>query len=41
MNADEDVRFAMIIFSGAEMLVPLLILKADGEVLQSLTESEQ
>jgi hypothetical protein len=41
MNADEDVRFAMILFSGAEMLVPLLILKADGEVLQSLTEPEQ
>jgi hypothetical protein len=41
LNADEDVRFAMILFSGAEMLVPLLILKADGEVLQSLTEPEQ
>jgi hypothetical protein len=41
MNADEDVRFAMILFSGTEMLVPLLILKADGEVLQSLTEPEQ
>jgi hypothetical protein len=41
MNADEDVRFAMIIFSGAEMLVPLLILKADGEILQSFTEPEQ
>lgn len=41
MNADEDVRFAMILFSGAEMLVPLLILKADGEILQSLTEPEQ
>ncbi len=41
MNADEDVRFAMILFSGAEMLVPRLILKADAEVLQSLTEPEQ
>lgn len=41
MNADEDVRFAMIIFSGAEMLVPLLIFKADGEILQSLNEPEQ
>lgn len=41
MNADEDVRFAMIIFSGAQMLVPLLILKADGEILQSLNEPEQ
>lgn len=41
MNVDEDVRFAMILFSGAEMVVPLLILKADGEVLQSLAESEQ
>jgi hypothetical protein len=40
MNADEDVRFAMILFSGAEMLVPLLILKADDEVLQSLREPE-
>jgi hypothetical protein len=41
MNADEDVRFAMILFSEAEMLVPLLILKADDEVLRSLTESQQ
>jgi hypothetical protein len=41
INTDIDVRFAMILFSGAEMLVPLLILKADGEILQSLTESEQ
>jgi len=28
-NPDEAVRYAMILFSGHEMLVPLLILKAD------------
>jgi len=41
VNADEDVRFAMILFSGAEMLVPLLILKADNDILTSLVETGQ
>ncbi|MDI1362092.1 hypothetical protein [Methylotenera sp.] len=41
INADENVRFAFILFSGAEMLVPLLILKADDQSLQSLAEPEQ
>ena len=41
VNADENVRFAFILFSGAEMLVPLLILKADDHSLQSLAETEQ
>lgn len=41
VNADEDVRFAMILFSGAEMLVPLLILKADDDILTSLVETGQ
>jgi len=41
INADENVRFAMILFSGAEMLVPLLILKAEDDILQNLAESDQ
>ena len=36
--ADEPIKFAMILFSGHEMLVPLLILKAEDELLQSLVE---
>ena len=36
--ADEPIKFAMILFSGTEMLVPLLILKAEDELLQSLAE---
>lgn len=36
MNAEEETKYAMILFSGAEMLVPLLIQKAEDEVLQSL-----
>lgn len=31
-----QVRFAMVLFSGDEMLVPLLIEKAEDELLQSL-----
>ncbi|MDI1308341.1 MAG: hypothetical protein PSV17_02760 [Methylotenera sp.] len=42
IHADENIRFAMILFSGAEMLVPLLILKADDNPdLQSTVEPEQ
>lgn len=36
IHMEEDIRYAMILFSGAEMLVPLLILKAEDEGLQSL-----
>lgn len=39
IHAEEEIRYAMILFSGAEMLVPLLILKAGDEILQSLAES--
>jgi hypothetical protein len=38
VHNDEETRFAMILFSGADMLVPLLIVKAEDEVLQSLLE---
>lgn len=38
IHAEEEPRYAMILFSGAEMLIPLLILKADDESLQSLVE---
>ncbi len=41
IHADENVRFAMILFSGAEMLVPLLILKAEDHSLSSPVESKQ
>ena len=41
IHAEDNVRFALILFSGAEMLVPLLILKADDHSLQSLAEPEQ
>ena len=34
----DSVKFAMILFSGAQMLVPLLILKAEDDLLQSLAE---
>lgn len=39
IHMEEDIRYAMILFSGAEMLVPLLILKAEDEGLQSLGNS--
>jgi hypothetical protein len=41
IHAEDNVRFALILFSGAEMSVPLLILKADDHSLQSLAEPEQ
>lgn len=40
IHADEKIRHAMILFSGAEMLVPLLIFKADDESVQSLAEPD-
>ena len=41
IHAEEKIRYAMILFSGAEMLVPLLILKAEDDILQSLAEPDQ
>lgn len=41
VHVEDNVRFALILFSEAEMLVPLLILKADDHSLQSLVETEQ
>ena len=38
IHAEDKTRYAMILFSGAEMLVPLLILKAEDDSLQSPTE---
>ncbi len=43
LHAEDDIRYAMILFSADEpfkMLMPLLIQKAEDEVLQSLTESD-
>jgi len=40
IHSDEKIRFAMILFSGEDMLVPLLIIKAEDEALQSLAESD-
>ena len=37
IHTEEDIRYAMILFSGTEMLVPLLILKAEDEGLHSLS----
>ena len=37
IHTEEDIRYAMILFSGTEMLVPLLLLKAEDEGLQSLS----
>lgn len=39
IHAEQETSYAMILFSGAEMLVPLLILKAEDSGLQSLVES--
>ncbi len=39
IHAEEEASYAMILFSGAELLVPLLILKAEDDSLQSLVES--
>jgi hypothetical protein len=38
---DEAIKYAMVLFSGSEMLVPLLIQKAEDEVLKSLAELEK
>ena len=40
VHAEEEVKYAMILFSGTEMLVPLLINKAEDEVLQNLAEPD-
>lgn len=40
IHAEENVRYAMILFSGTEMLVPLLIIKVEDESLQSVAEPE-
>jgi hypothetical protein len=43
VHADEEVKYAMILFSTddpAKMLVPLLIQKAEDEVLKSLAEPD-
>jgi hypothetical protein len=40
VHAEDDIKYAMILFSGSEMLVPLLINKAKDEILQSLAESD-
>lgn len=37
IHVEQEIRYAMILFSGTEMLVPLLILKAEDEGLQSLS----
>lgn len=34
IHAEDQVRFAMVLFSGSEMLVPLLIIKAEADNLQ-------
>ena len=41
IHADDAIQYAMILFSGAEMLMPLLIKKAEDEVLQSLSQLER
>lgn len=38
IHAEDNIRYAMILFSGAEMLVPLLILKAEDSPSQSSNE---
>jgi hypothetical protein len=43
LHAEDDIKYAMVLFSVDEpskMLVPLLIQKAEDEVLQSLAESD-
>ncbi len=37
-HINEPNKFAFVLFSGAQMLVPLLILKAQDELLQSLAD---
>jgi hypothetical protein len=41
IHNDEAIKYAMVLFSGSEMLVPLLIQKAEDEVLKSLAELEK
>ena len=41
IHNDETIKYAMVLFSGSEMLVPLLIQKAEDEVLKSLAELEK
>ena len=41
IQADDAIQYAMILFSSAEMLMPLLIRKAEDEVLQSLSQLER
>ena len=38
IHANDAIKYAMILFSGTKMLVPLLINKAEDVVLQSLAE---
>ena len=38
IHANYAIKYAMILFSGTEMLVPLLINKAEDAVLKSLAE---
>lgn len=41
IHAEENIRYAMILFSGAEMLVPLLILKAEDSPSQISNEPDK
>lgn len=41
IHAEENIRYAMILFSGAEMLVPLLILKTEDSPSQSSNEPDK
>lgn len=41
IHLEDTIRYAMILFSGAEMLIPLLILKVENSSLQSLVEPDQ
>ena len=41
IHAEENIRYAMILFSGAEMLVPLLILKAEDSPSQNSNEPDK
>lgn len=41
IHAEENIRYAMILFSGAEMLVPLLILKVEDSPSQSSNEPDK
>jgi hypothetical protein len=41
IHAEEDIRYAMILFSETEMLVPLLIIKVEDERFQSFAEPDR